>query len=429
MVKNTDFAVVDVETTGLFPKAGDRVIEIGALRIAPTGKVVDEYATLVNPHRDVGATHVHGITARDVSKAPRFEEIAGDVVSLLAGAVFVAHNVSFDLRFVRAELARMGSALPDCPRLCTMQLARKADPAIPSRRLGELCNHFGINLGHAHSAYHDALATAELFAVCLSKLGGWSHLSLSGIGVKGTPLGRDHWPSIPPSGRLYRRERAAKDFSNAPSFIARLVAKLPAASRSEPALEAYLALLDRVLEDRRVDDGEFRELHALATDLGMSRQQATQAHHAYLRDLIHVALDDDVITEAERKDLDEVRRLLSISSGQYAALLGEVRRERASGSGRPRASSVKPPDIEGKSICFTGALNCLIDAESATRSLAQTIAAGHGMEVRKGVTKTLDFLVASDPDSMSGKAKKARQYGVRIIAEPVFWRMMGIEIE
>ncbi len=70
-----------------------------------------------------------------------------------------------------------------------------------------------------------------------------------------------------------------------------------------------------------------------------------------------------------------------------------------------------------------------INGEVVSRATAERVAMEHGMVVRKGVVKKLDYLVVADPESMSGKANKAREYGVRILAEPVFWHMMGVNVE
>ena len=429
MVINNNFTVIDFETTGLYPESNDRIVEVAAIQIDHTGNILKEYTSLVNPNRDVGLTYKHKITARDVLNAPRFEEIAGDVISLLSDSVFVAHGANFDLRFISKELSRMGYTFPDYPFLCTMQLARRADRSIPSRKLGRLCNYFGINLTNAHEAYHDAIATAELFSLCLSKIGGLSELSLSDIGVRGDfPLSED-LPQLHVSGKSYKREKAALDNAVAPPYISRLVAKLPATNLSNPLLDEYNFVLDQVLEDRRIEESEFEKMLALANDLGVSREDANRAHHAYMRNVINTALEDSIITENERKDLDEVRKLLSISHDNYASILNEVRVQRQNTSSPANDIVSQTGDVEGKSICFTGSLNCLIEGERATKSMAQKIAAGHGMLVEKNVTKKLDILVVADPYSMSGKAKKAREYGTRIIAEHVFWKMMGTNIE
>jgi len=84
-------------------------------------------------------------------------------------------------------------------------------------------------------------------------------------------------------------------------------------------------------------------------------------------------------------------------------------------------------ELAGKTVCFTGALQCRIRGTRATREIAHAVAEEAELIVRKGVTTNLDFLVAADPDSLSGKAQKAHRYGVRVIAEPVFWRLVGID--
>jgi DNA polymerase-3 subunit epsilon len=427
MIEKTEFTVVDVETTGLFPGGRDRIIEIAIDRADLKGNHLDSYVSLVNPLRDIGATHIHGISARDVQNAPVFEEIAGDVLSLLAGAVFVAHNVTFDKRFIQSEMMRLRCELPDFPCLCTMRLAHLADPAPHSRKLHALCDYFGVTLKHAHSAYADVLATTELMATCIAKLGDSSELTLSNLGVKGKPIGKEFWPTLPVSGKSFRREDAARGVESQPSYIEGLIANLPSVTDIQPEIEEYLALLDNVLEDRLITPDEGRKLYSLADGLGLLREQVIEAHHIYMRDLIGVALEDHVITESEQEDLDQVRRLLSISHQEYGALLDEVEKHCLEGHAK-YGTAIKLADIQGKSVCFTGTFTYRIGGEVSTRSLAEKIATEKGMIVRKTVVKGLDYLVAADPDSMSGKAGKARKYGIRIIAELVFWRMVGVEV-
>lgn len=93
------FAVVDFETTGVGPT--DRVVEIGVVRFSGDGAFFDEWATLINPGRDLGATRVHGVLSyQDIRHAPRFEDISGDLVARLRGNVLVAHNLQFAERFL-----------------------------------------------------------------------------------------------------------------------------------------------------------------------------------------------------------------------------------------------------------------------------------------------------------------------------------------
>lgn len=99
------FAVIDVETTGLHPQT-QRIVEIAIIRTDETGAQVDSWSTRINPEQPVGATHVHGITDRDVAHAPLFAHVAQAIGSLLNGLVVVAHNAEFDEAFLRAEFAR-----------------------------------------------------------------------------------------------------------------------------------------------------------------------------------------------------------------------------------------------------------------------------------------------------------------------------------
>ncbi|UCG17393.1 MAG: hypothetical protein JSV19_05045 [Phycisphaerales bacterium] len=428
MLRNTEFAIVDVETTGLFPKAGDRIIEIAIIRVDSRGKSLHDYATLINPQRDLGPIHIHGLTARDVIHAPMFEEVAGDVLSLLGGAVVVAHNAEFDMRFVKSEMARIGCDLPDPPLLCTMRLARRVGVTIPSRKLEALCRYFGITVARAHSAYADACATAELFNECVARLGNRDALSLAEIGVQAPVIPASCWPSRRRSGRSYRRRDAAQRGALEPPYLARLVAELPATGDSDADLDPYLALLDRVLEDRRVTRDEVAELQFVVAELGIPGHRVKHAHQLYMHDLMEVALEDNVITDSEQTDFEEVRTLLGISDAEYARLLDDAKQGGTAG-GDVRGRHVMPrAPVTGRSVCFTGTFVCRIDNEPATRAFAEEVAAKNGMVVKKTVTKKLHYLVTPDPDSMSGKARKAREYGVRIIAEPVFWRMMGIQV-
>lgn len=164
-----DFVVIDTETTGLFPEYRDRMVEIAMVRLSADGEVLDEYCSLVNPKRSVGASWIHGITAEDVTQAPLFGEIAGDVIRRLDNAIIVGHNVRFDQRFLEAEVKRLGTKLPQAPALCTVRLAPLLSDTLPSRKLKVCCEHFGIPLTDAHSALADARASAAILKLALEK--------------------------------------------------------------------------------------------------------------------------------------------------------------------------------------------------------------------------------------------------------------------
>lgn len=105
MLGNADrYVVVDVETTRLYNV--DRIVEVAAVTVDSSGAIVDEWGTLVDPQRDVGPTHIHGVTASMVSAAPRFQEVAAALADRLYGAALVAHNLTFDARMLANEFGR-----------------------------------------------------------------------------------------------------------------------------------------------------------------------------------------------------------------------------------------------------------------------------------------------------------------------------------
>ncbi len=86
-------------------------------------------------------------------------------------------------------------------------------------------------------------------------------------------------------------------------------------------------------------------------------------------------------------------------------------------------------ELVGKSVCFTGQLLSTIGGEPISRDVAETLAQKAGLVIASNVTKKLDLLVVADPNTQSGKAKKARDYGTRILSDAVFWRMAGIVVD
>jgi len=158
------YAVVDVETTGGSPSAGHRITEIAVVEIRD-GLISEEFQTLVNPGRRIPSfiSKLTGITDEMVEAAPFFEEVADDLYDWLEGRVFVAHNVSFDWRFVSTQLGDAIGFVPQSPRLCTVRLARRLAPGLTKRNLDSLATHFGVPNHARHRAYGDALATARVF--------------------------------------------------------------------------------------------------------------------------------------------------------------------------------------------------------------------------------------------------------------------------
>jgi len=420
----TPFAVVDVESTGIYPDGHDRIIEVAVVRTTPDLQIEDEWATLVNPRRDIGRTDIHGIQAGDVVQAPAFEEIAADVGERLSGAVVVAHNLRFDLRFLAAEYGRCGVSMPEPPSLCTLHLAFRLLPDAPSRKLVYCCEQAGIPHEEEHTALGDARATAHLLARFVEMAKAHQLATLEHLGCQPLVFPPSRWlMGMAPTGKRLARDHAVEGRRQEHGYLARLVQRMPGDEARNPREAEYLALIDRALEDRRVTMAEAEELTRMAESWGMTRLDVLEAHRAYLASLASEALADGHVTDAERRDLREVCDLLGLHQAALDILLSGPSPDQA------RMAPATTGSLRGQSVCFTGELLGVVKGERITRELAEKLAAEAGLEVRSSVTKKLSLLVVADPDTQSIKAKKAREYGVRIMAEAAFWRAMGLSVE
>lgn len=156
--------VFDTETTGLDPLQGDRLVEIGCIELVnrfPTGRTFHSY---FNPERDMpeSAREIHGLSIDFLKDKPRFAERAEEIMAFLGDAQLVAHNATFDLSFLNAELERAGRVLVTRDRIIdTLLLARRKHAGAPNR-LDDLCVRYAID--NSRRTKHGALLDAELLA-------------------------------------------------------------------------------------------------------------------------------------------------------------------------------------------------------------------------------------------------------------------------
>ncbi|MBL4801933.1 MAG: DNA polymerase III subunit epsilon [Emcibacter sp.] len=164
--------VFDTETTGFDPFAGDRLVEIGCVEVEnflPTGKVFHKY---VNPERDMpeGAFRIHGLSAEYLKGFPVFSEIYAEFIDFVGDSKLVAHNASFDMKFINWELKQVGHKEYDNNRAVdTLEIARRKFPGSPNT-LDALCKRFSID--NSNRVKHGALLDAELLAEVYLELRG-----------------------------------------------------------------------------------------------------------------------------------------------------------------------------------------------------------------------------------------------------------------
>ena len=286
------YAIIDVETTGFSPRNGDRVVEIAVARVDPSGRIEDEYSTLLDPGRDVGPIFVHGISNSEVRDAPRFDEIAGELLDRMDGAVVVAHNAVFEERFLAAEFERAGIALPLNPALCSLWLARRT-MRTPNHKLTTLARAAGLSTIDAHAALSDVRSVAALLPQMLRAYGEPVRY-LSGL------------RSLPAVDCDVRpKTRAVELRRGTDGWMTSLMQRLPmsAAEASDVGAQRYVDALADALEDGRIVGGEAQALALLAGSAGLGAAQVEGLHRRYLDFMRQAALADAILTTAELRKL------------------------------------------------------------------------------------------------------------------------------
>ena len=177
--------VLDTETTGLQPEAGDRIVEIGCIELINRRFTERTFQRYLNPERavDPGAFEVHGITDEFLSEQPLFEDVAADFLEFVADAELIIHNADFDVGFINHELQRSGNPtrnIRECCRILdTLALARRLHPG-QRNSLDALAKRYQVDTSQRdlHGALLDAGILAEVY---LAMTGGQTSLALEGV--------------------------------------------------------------------------------------------------------------------------------------------------------------------------------------------------------------------------------------------------------
>ena len=384
----TEYVVIDTETTGLFKK--DRIVEIACV-VFKNGKMLEEWSTLVNPSRDVGPTHIHKITPSMVSIAPTFGEISNDLLRLLNGRVIVCHNASFDIRMLKQEFERLSLEIDFGDPFCTMVASRQTLPS-GLDSLSEACREVGIQLEAVHSALGDARMTMALFQYV-----GESEQEIS---PASTPYDSNLNP-IPTVQRKIFERKTEDSIGRIRAFTSKI--PFPTADQKEVA---YLLLLNMAMDDLVISPEESSELNKWADELHISATRLNELHVGYLDSYVQAALRDGFISEVEREILTKIAKALNLDL--------EI-------PDTPTQLSSEDPVLSpGSKICFTGSA-VTPNGKQIARAELEAMAARVGLFPVASVTKKgCHILVAADESSMSGKAQKAREWGIHVISVEKF---------
>jgi DNA polymerase-3 subunit epsilon len=286
--------------------------------------------------------------------------------------------------------------------------------------LAACCQQVGIVNDAAHSALADARAAAGLIQRLAAELGGLDGIvRRDGLDQR---LSTVRLPPLGPTGTVCARRGTAS--SRHAAYLDRLAERLPPVGGPAEHNE-YLALVDRVLIDRVLSAREGDQLVALAADLGIDRPTASHLNSEYLAALARAAIADGEVTDAEFRDWTTVAELLGLGAAAVAPQLNRAWRDAAGTAqasapipGTPPATGSGFRLSQGDMIVFTGEM-------SRPRAELENTARSAGLVPRPGVTKKVAVVVAADPDSVSGKARKAANYGISIITEATFLRLVA----
>jgi DNA polymerase-3 subunit epsilon len=225
--------MLDTETTGLSPQGGDRIVEIGAVRVSH--RQIDHkqvFHHYLNPDRHIPeeVVRIHGISDKDVKDAPRFADIGEAFLDFIRGSTLVIHNAAFDLGFLMHELRLAGLPdITDVPVIDSLELARKRHPQ-QRNNLDALCDRYDIERGHR--TLHGALLDAELLAEMYLAMTGGRQFSLD-MGATVHPA--SNFVQLPEtsSGRAEKAETAA-------------LTRRPSLPLADEDMEAHRLFLERI---------------------------------------------------------------------------------------------------------------------------------------------------------------------------------------
>lgn len=401
MSQHNKFAVVDFEATGL--SAADRIVEIGVVLLDNNLEVEQTWDTLVQPNREVPNSFVHKLTTADLEKAPTFEGISAKFASLLDGRTVVAHNASFEERFMRQEFSRLGVLWPNYDSWI-IDTAVLSENFLNKSQFQEVLAAAGIINKNPHQALSGAMATADLLKWLADND---SDLILNNKGLSICPSGL---PASQPELQRANLHRTDTQKQRENVWLSQLVKNLPEATGE--SLKHYRALLLEVVSDKTITAEELDKLNTAAAADGIDAADIRSLHREIIRQLAIEARMDGVVTAREIKTLESIAKSLNVDAKVVDEMLEQV-----SESPLNEPLQLSP----GDRIALTGTTEVSRE-EWNLRATAAGLVVGE-------VAKNTKVLVASDPGSRNSKAQRARELNIPIVNETKFAALLNTLID
>jgi DNA polymerase-3 subunit epsilon len=320
-----------------------------------------------------------------VSAAPTFEEIHIYLANILQDSIFVAHNISFDARFLTNEFKKVGVSVDFGQGICTL---RKT-----SQKLAIACSSRNIMHNNAHRSLGDARATAELVKIYINDSEECTQIDFKEIAGESNP-------------RTYRRDHFDANLAM-PTTHSRRKIYFPTSNENEVA---YLDTLDYLFEDSVLTSAEVESLIEISQELQISDWTRNFLNKQYINSFVVGAKRDGIFSQSEEKNVLHLVEALGIEEFDLPDF-------------QPVKLTIPTDSIK---ICFTG--EATFQKSIVPREKLEAIASLAGMTCVHSVTKkNCTLVVAADVHTMSGKAKKARDFEIPVISIHEFFSMPDIE--
>lgn len=365
------YVCIDLETTGVYHNT-DKIVEIAIICVDRQGAVTERWESTINPSRDLGPTKIHHLRGKDVKYAPSFSEVSDKVFSLVEGRTVIGHNVGFDIKFLTSEWARDGlfiqQRLKNTRVLDTYKYTRMT--------LSESCEDYEIRNNLSHSAMGDAQATLELFF---------------SIAEEDKRVRKEYKKTL--------KQNPIFEGSYFPNQITGIPTPRGFLDRKHSHLETenYFNFLDTSLTNGGFENQRFFEF---ARGQGIS-------NILYLDSKLENMRISGDFNDADM--LENFARMIKVNDSYYKEHQSVLKSQ-------PPIRKEEIVLSENARIALTGGF------PGYSRSELEELLGFIGYEV-KGVAKATELLIAYDEDSLSGKAEKAREYGIPIVGED--W-LMGL---
>lgn len=423
--KDHFYSLIDLETTGLYKN--DKIVEISVRKVDIQGNEVLHFETLINPERDVGPQSIHGISALDVTNAPKFRDIVGDLLETIDNSVLVGHNIDgFDLKFLNREFDNSNFPL-NINKENTLDSLRFAKDLKYPLKLEKL--YKSIVKGSKfkkidfHKASEDTKALLNIFKT--NEFRNWA------LRQKVRPVFFDNIPNA--NGDLVTR---GEGIDKIDSFIEKIKysENIVDLEFDELKLNQYFLALQSYIEDKEVSEDEIKKLQELVTEFNLTIAEAEEVHKHIIDSFVDIALLDAKITNDEMYKLQQISKLLdvgayleeSISKSKNGTLKDKVLDKAISVLPLKRESSYYLEDLKNEIICFTGEINIVASGFIYNKDGLTSASKKQGLNISSTFNKKVTLLVAQDVFSQSNKVLKAKSYGIRILDSNDFARKIGI---